>query len=210
MAKLTLSFDNGPERLVTPRVLEILAANDVLATFFVMGEKLQAPGGRELAARAHGEGHWIGNHTFTHRVPLKRDGDGDTLGDEIGRTQDLIGDLAHEDRFFRPWGGGGKNFGDDVKDYLVQGKYTASLPNSVPRDWLDPVGWMDRALKSASENDWTVYVLHDMPNASLMKLDQFIRAARGEGHQFVRDFPPASLPIRRGEMAPEDSLGALL
>jgi peptidoglycan/xylan/chitin deacetylase (PgdA/CDA1 family) len=210
MSKLTLSFDNGPERMVTPRVLEILAANDVQSTFFVIGEKLQAPGGRELATRARSEGHWIGNHTFTHRVPLKRDEAGDTLDAEIGRTQDLIGELAHADRFFRPWGGGGKNFGDDVKKYLGQGEFTVSLPNSVPRDWLDPVGWMDRALKDAAENEWTVYVLHDMPNASLMKLDQFIRTVRADGHEIVQEFPPASLPIRRGKLTPAESLGRLL
>ena len=70
MFDLTLTFDNGPEPGVTPRVLDILRERGIKATFFVIGEKLGDPERRRLAARAHDEGHWIGNHTFTHSVPL--------------------------------------------------------------------------------------------------------------------------------------------
>ena len=79
MFDLTLTFDNGPEPGVTPRVLDILRERGIKTTFFVIGEKLGDPERRRLAARAHDEGHWIGNHTFTHSVPLgqQRDrGDG--------------------------------------------------------------------------------------------------------------------------------------
>src|SRR6185295_9075586 len=69
---VTLTFDNGPEPDVTPRVLDILKAHDIRTTFFVIGEKLADPARRRLAVRAHDEGHWIGNHTFTHTVPLGR------------------------------------------------------------------------------------------------------------------------------------------
>ena len=70
MFDLTLTFDNGPEPDVTPHVLDILKAHDIKSTFFVIGEKLADPARRRLAVRAHHEGHWIGNHTFKHTVPL--------------------------------------------------------------------------------------------------------------------------------------------
>ena len=95
MFDLTLSFDNGPEPDVTPHVLDTLASRGIKATFFVIGEKLLDPERRRLAARAHHEGHWIGNHTFTHSVPLGQQRDPDSAEHEIGRTQGLIGDLAH-------------------------------------------------------------------------------------------------------------------
>ena len=95
MFDLTLSFDNGPEPEVTPHVLDILAKHGIKTTFFVIGEKLLDPERRSLAKRARDEGHWIGNHTFTHSVPLGRQRDPDTAEHEIGRTQALIGDLAH-------------------------------------------------------------------------------------------------------------------
>ena len=95
MFDLTLTFDNGPEPGVTPRVLDILRERGIKTTFFVIGEKLGDPERRRLAARAHDEGHWIGNHTFTHTVPLGQQHDAETAQNEIGRTQAAIGDLAH-------------------------------------------------------------------------------------------------------------------
>ena len=70
MFDLTLSFDNGPEPEVTPGVLDTLARHGIKTTFFVIGEKLLDPQRRDLAVETHAEGHWIGNHTFTHSVPL--------------------------------------------------------------------------------------------------------------------------------------------
>ena len=69
MLSLTLTFDNGPDPETTPFVLGVLARRSLRATFFVVGNKLSTPVGSELARRAHAEGHWIGNHTWTHSVP---------------------------------------------------------------------------------------------------------------------------------------------
>ena len=63
---------------------------EVKSTFFVVGQQLRTA--RHLAARAASEGHWIGNHTMTHTVPL---GDGADLVEEVDATQELIGDLSH-------------------------------------------------------------------------------------------------------------------
>ncbi len=77
MFDLTLSFDNGPEPDVTPDVLDVLRRRGIRSTFFVIGEKLADPARRRLAAQAHDEGHWIGNHTYTHSIPLGRQDDPD-------------------------------------------------------------------------------------------------------------------------------------
>ncbi len=67
---VTLSFDNGPEPGVTPGVLHTLAKHSVKASFFAMGRKVINVEGRELAMRASAEGHWVGNHTYSHTRPL--------------------------------------------------------------------------------------------------------------------------------------------
>ena len=90
MFDLTLTFDNGPEPGVTPRVLDTLRERGIKATFFVIGEKLGDAERRQLAVRAHNEGHWIGNHTFTHSIPLGQQHDTETAEKEIGRTQAAI------------------------------------------------------------------------------------------------------------------------
>src|SRR5690606_1790460 len=107
MFDLTLTFDNGPEPGVTESVLDTLAHHDVRTTFFVLGHKLAIPEGRKLAERAHAEGHWIGNHTWSHSTPLGLVDDPGEARMEIARTQTELGALAHAHRWFRPFGGGG-------------------------------------------------------------------------------------------------------
>jgi peptidoglycan/xylan/chitin deacetylase (PgdA/CDA1 family) len=104
MTIVTLSFDNGPDPDVTPHVLDTVRRHHIQSTFFVLGHKLRDH--RKLAERAHAEGHWIGNHTYNHIVPLGSSIEEGFATSEIERTEQLIGDLAHARRFFRPFGGG--------------------------------------------------------------------------------------------------------
>ncbi|MCF3933174.1 polysaccharide deacetylase family protein [Acuticoccus sp. M5D2P5] len=202
--KITLTFDNGPDPEVTPEVLSVLKARGLLATFFVLGDKLRDPARRAACERAHGEGHWIGNHTFNHLVPLGLSSQPDISTREIARTEALIGDLAHPDKLFRPFGGGG-NLGDSLLDgpafeFLQRERYTLVLWNAVPGDWAYPDTWVDRALDACRENDWTALVLHDLPTGAMAHLDAFIARAADEGATFVQDLPPDVVPMRRGEI----------
>jgi peptidoglycan/xylan/chitin deacetylase (PgdA/CDA1 family) len=205
MAKLTLSFDNGPEPEVTPAVLETLQRRGVKATFFVLGHKLHDPERRALAERARDEGHWIGNHTFSHATPLGERGEPDAPLLEIGRTQEALGGLAHADRFFRPNGGGGnldrRLLSRRAVDYLLEGGYSCVLWNSIPRDWADPEGWVARALAQCEAQDWTLTVLHDLPTGAMRRLDDFLDRLEERGVELRQDFPPDCVPIRRGQVA---------
>jgi peptidoglycan/xylan/chitin deacetylase (PgdA/CDA1 family) len=202
--RITLTFDNGPEPDVTPDVLDVLAKVGVSSTFFVLGSKLTDPAGYAICERAHGEGHWIGNHTFSHSAPLGSSTDPDRSPAEIGRTQTLIGDLSHERRFFRPFGGGGR-LGKHLLDrpalnFLTEGGYTCVLWNVIPEDWKDPSGWAARALAQSRDLDWTLVVLHDLPTGAMNHLEHFIEQAREDGASFVQDFPPDCVPILRGRL----------
>ena len=59
--RLVLTFDDGPSPQHTPRILDALADYNVPAVFFVVGERLKAPGALEIVRRAAREGHLIGN-----------------------------------------------------------------------------------------------------------------------------------------------------
>ncbi|WP_027582555.1 polysaccharide deacetylase family protein [Bradyrhizobium sp. Ai1a-2] len=204
MFDLTLSFDNGPEPEVTPRVLDILRERDIKTTFFVIGEKLGDPARRSLAARAHDDGHWIGNHTFTHSIPLGVQPDANTAENEIGRTQAAIGALAHPQRWFRPFGGGGnldnRLLKPSVVDYLTRNKHSCVLWNAIPRDWDDPEGWVERALDQCRSQPWTLMVVHDLPTGAMDHLEDFLDRAEALGARFRQDFPPDCVPIRAGEI----------
>jgi peptidoglycan/xylan/chitin deacetylase (PgdA/CDA1 family) len=200
MFDLTLTFDNGPDPDATPLALDTLAHHNIRATFFVIGKNLSEH--RALGERAATEGHWIGNHTFTHSGPLgSRQKDG-LIEHEIGRTQGLIGSLAHPHRYFRPQGGGGQLgahlLSAEAADYLARGRYTCVLWNAIPRDWDDPDGWVDRALAQCREQPWTLMVLHDIASGAMRHLDRFIGSVADAGGRLRQDFPPDCLPLVDG------------
>jgi peptidoglycan/xylan/chitin deacetylase (PgdA/CDA1 family) len=201
--QVTLTFDNGPEPAVTPRVLEVLEKHAVAATFFVLGSKLADPARRALAKRAHAEGHWIGNHTMTHSTPLGRLADPARTIAEIVEAQALLGELAHPDRLFRPFGGGGELgahlLNPAALEVLKQERMTCVLWNAVPRDWEDPRGWAEVALAQCLAQPWTLLVLHDLPTGAMGRLHIFIERVLEHGGRFRQDFPPECVPILRGE-----------
>jgi cellulose synthase/poly-beta-1,6-N-acetylglucosamine synthase-like glycosyltransferase/peptidoglycan/xylan/chitin deacetylase (PgdA/CDA1 family)/spore germination protein YaaH len=62
--EVVLTFDDGPDPVYTPRILDALRELDATATFFVLGE--QALANPDLIRRIDREGHLVGNHTFRH------------------------------------------------------------------------------------------------------------------------------------------------
>jgi peptidoglycan/xylan/chitin deacetylase (PgdA/CDA1 family) len=61
---IAMTFDDGPSATLTPKLLDLLAARHIKATFFVIGENVaEHP---EIVARAAREGHEIGNHSWSH------------------------------------------------------------------------------------------------------------------------------------------------
>ena len=204
MPDVTLSFDNGPDPDVTPRVLDILRERGIKATFFVIGEKLNDAKCRRLAQRAYDEGHWIGNHTFTHRVPLGRQDSSESAEIEIGRTQVAIGDLTHPQKWFRPFGGGG-NLDDrllkpSVVRFLQLHAFSCVLWNAVPRDWENPDGWVERAFEQCRLQPWTLLVLHDLPTGAMAHLETFLDRAAPLETRFHQQFPDECVPIRAGQI----------
>ena len=204
---VTLTFDNGPEPAVTPRVLDVLAHTRVKATFFALGSKLADPERRGIAKRAYAEGHWIGNHTWSHQQPLGQLNDPARVLAEIIDTDAAIGELAHPDRLFRPFGGGGAIgthlLNPVAVDLLKRERMTCVLWNAIPRDWEDPRGWAETALAQCLAQPWTLLVLHDLPTGAMGRLRIFIDRVLDHGGRFRQDFPPECVPIRRGEVVGE-------
>ena len=87
-----------------------------------------------------------------------------------------------------------------VVDRLMAGGYTCVLWSSVPGDFRDPDGWMERALSDCRTREWSLVVLHDLPNGAMRHLDSFLQKLRDEGHQLTQDFPPDCTPIAGGKI----------
>lgn len=202
MAKITLTFDNGPDPEVTPYVLDVLAKRGIKSVFFVIGEKAAAH--PELVRRAHNEGHWIGNHTYTHGTPfgeLKQPVDAIS---EISETEKVIGSLARTEKLFRPFGGGGfldrRLLNRDAVEYLRQHSYTCVIWNNVPRDFEKPNDWVSKALEPLQYQNWSVVVLHDFIGEAMRHLPEFLDSLEAGGHEIVQDFPADCMPIVGGKI----------
>jgi peptidoglycan-N-acetylglucosamine deacetylase len=203
VAKVTLTFDNGPESQATPLVLDCLGQHGIKSTFFVLGQKVSTPAGLELARRASREGHWIGNHTWSHGARLGNLDRESALG-EFDRAEQALSWVKQPVPLFRPHGGAGR-LGQGllhpaVVDRLKVGGYTCVLWNSVPGDFRDPDGWMERALADCRTREWSLVVLHDLPNGAMRHLESFLWKLREDGHQLRQDFPPDCTPIVNGKV----------
>ena len=89
---MALTFDDGPAPWTEP-ILDHLARHDAKATIIVLGNEVERADRRETVGRLVGEGHEIGNHTYSHPGDLARLGKA-RIGDELSRTTALIEEIA--------------------------------------------------------------------------------------------------------------------
>jgi peptidoglycan/xylan/chitin deacetylase (PgdA/CDA1 family) len=201
--RVTLTFDNGPTADVTPAVLDCLGQHRIKSTFFVIGNKAETDAGAALVARAHAEGHWIGNHTYSHTTPLG-ELDAAAAVREIEQAEQVLNWVKQPQRLFRPYGRAGRIGKHLLHAAAVQKlqaeKYTCVLWNSISGDWRDPDGWVEIALEQFRSKDWSLIVLHDQPSGAMRHLDRFLAALRDENAEMQQDFPPECTPIVNGEI----------
>jgi peptidoglycan/xylan/chitin deacetylase (PgdA/CDA1 family) len=97
--EIALTYDDGPNDLVTERLLEVLARDNVRATFFMIGSFVRQ---RPAIARAvAAAGHLIGNHTMTH--PWLAWQSASRIRHELTNCNAALEDtLGQPIRFFRP------------------------------------------------------------------------------------------------------------
>jgi peptidoglycan-N-acetylglucosamine deacetylase len=183
-------------------VLDCLARHRIKTTFFVLGRKASTVEGAELIRRAISEGHWIGNHTFTHSTALGRL-DGPTASREFEQAEQTLRWIEQPHRLFRPPGSGQLGphlLHPAVVERLIAGLYTCVLWNSVPGDWRDPDGWLERALADCRSRSWSLVVLHDLPTGAMLHLDEFVTRLENDGFDFSQEFPPDCVPILEGKV----------
>ncbi len=199
--KISLSFDNGPDLEITPRVLDTLAEFGVKATFFILGKNIALPAVRKVAERAYAEGHRLGNHSYNHRTPfglLENPAEGI---EEILSTDELLGELRGSERLYRPFGRakiGHHLLNQQTWDMMLERKFTCVLWTFVVPERLMPDSWMEPTFEACQARPWNVIVLHDIPTGATGHLDKFLKIAKERGVEFSQDFPQDCTPVRRG------------
>ncbi len=85
--RIFLTFDDGPTTQVTPFILDLLKAENIKATFFVLGSRVEL--NPDLIKREYDEGHFIANHGYSHKYSSIYTST-DTVLNEYNKTNDLI------------------------------------------------------------------------------------------------------------------------
>ena len=191
--KIALTFDDGPNPAVTPRLLALFERHAVPATFFVIGKFARACPElvREIAAR----GHVIGNHTDTHPSLIFQPPAG--IRAELLRCQDAVGEALHgaPPRWMRPpYGYRSPLLAAELKSAGIQG---VAMWSRICWDWKPqpPQRLIERLSRVArpgrAEGD--VVVMHDGDHRALggdrlhvvAALEHWLPRWRDAGMEFV-------------------------
>ncbi len=189
--KLLLTFDDGPTRLWTEDILKTLKYLHCPAVFFVVGE--QVTENPDLVVEAARDGHYIGNHTFSHphiEAITQRE-----AGSQISTTSRLIGALTGSfSPLFRPPYTASvypesPGYSAIVRPALQMG-YTIIGANVDSLDWKRPgvQAIADRVWSEVHAGRGQIILLHDGggprdQTAEALKI--FVPRLRSEGYEFV-------------------------
>jgi len=153
-AHVAITFDDGPDPEVTPRLLDLLRDRDCRATFFVLTEK--AATHPAIIARMVAEGHEVGLHFDRHdRITALELGVARTrLIAARARLEEMAGAI----RFFRPPFGG-----QSLSTYLLARSLGLSVVTWGPHaeDWIQQPSTAAAGRALASMRGGDILLLHD-------------------------------------------------
>lgn len=176
---VALTFDDGPTIGITDQVLDVLQENEVVASFFLIGQQITDET-RYLVKRAHDMGCSIENHSKTHQSMPKQSRQ--EIIEEIQYTTDLIEEITGEKpEFFRP-----PYIDYDQKMYdLIDLGFICGYGCE---DWVPSVTVkerVDRVLHDA--NPGFIVLLHDMSDNTntVEAIKIIIPELKKQGYEFV-------------------------
>lgn len=192
---VALTFDDGPDPVWTPKILDVLKAKRAVGTFFVIGENAVAH--PLLLRRIVAEGSELGNHTFTHPNLANVSEEGTRL--ELDSTRRLVEAYTGRSlRLFRApyFGDAEPTTADEIGPALIAQSlgYTNVGLHADPDDWKRP--GTDAIVRETlaqvrTDNPETanqIILLHDGGgdrSQTLAALPAIIDGLRAKGYQIV-------------------------
>ena len=168
-----LTFDDGPSETVTPKILDILKAENVKATFFVLGNSIDSSEeSKNILKREVSEGHSIGNHTYSHNYSYlypNRIINVENFMDDIEKANKSIKAVLGEDFVVRairfPGGYMSWKDKDGINDILKEKGYYHIDWNSLSKDaeggYKSSEQLLEEVKSSVSGREKAVILMHD-------------------------------------------------
>lgn len=174
--KIAITFDDGPDPVYTPQLLDGLKERGAKASFFLMGKQAEAH--PELVRRMQEEGHLIGNHTYSHIQLTKKNRE--AFKAELKKTNELLTGITGEEVLFvrPPYGCWDKSLETELTMLPV-------LWNIDPLDWssTNVSGIVKKVTDKAKEN--AVILMHDEYASSVTAALKIVDILQEEGYEFV-------------------------
>lgn len=174
---LALTFDDGPDPDLTPKVLDLLKQHGFKATFFVIGS--QAEKYPDLVRKILSSGHEVASHSYNHRDLTQISLEG--LVEEFVRSSDILKQISGQPpSWFRPPFGA---FDERVISQASKHSQRLALWTNIgPQDIPGPI-LVKRVLSSAREG--AIILLHDNQEITLNVLEQVLPSLKAKGFRSV-------------------------
>lgn len=177
---VALTFDDGPSKQYTTKVLDVLKKYDAKGTFFVLGNRLGS--GADIVKRADAEGHEIGVHTWSH-INM-RASSYDTISSEMDRTTRRIFDiLGKYPKIMRPpYGSTSASLVDNMYDHFAQRSIMWDVDT---QDWRKPgvETVIQRAVNRATPG--SIVLVHDIHGSTFAALEGIVKGLQNRGFKLV-------------------------
>ena len=200
--EIVLTFDDGPSPRYTDRVLAILAAECVKATFFMVGEMAQMFPAEAKKVRA--EGHTVGTHSFSHPFTFNKMSEvkaGAEIDKGIDAVASALGGRDEVAPFFR------------VPGFLTSTTTEAALASRGLMTWSADITADDwkrisgaevakRAISGIEAEGRGILVLHDIHERTVEALPTILTELKLRGFKIVQ-IVPATATLAKTETTPE-------
>lgn len=206
---IALTFDDGPSAKLTPKLLDLLAAHHIKATFFLIGEN--AAENPELVAREAREGHEVANHSWSHPNLAKMSDDG--VRGQLRRTNDAIKSATgRSPTLMRPPYG---SITLRQKRWINQEfGYKVILWDVDPLDWRRPGASVvcNRIVKNTRAG--SIVLAHDIHPGTIDAMPCVLKELEAKGFKFVTvseliametPLPPKPSPTPKPSLPPKAS-----
>ena len=192
--RVFLTFDDGPSETVTPVVLDTLKKENIKATFFLLGSRVEL--NPELVKREYNEGHYLASHGYSH-VYSQIYASPQSVIDEYNRSvtaiRNAIGEQQYNPHLFRYPGG---YWGGKYAEVKKQAKQLLDENDILHIDWnaltSDAAGaktteqFIAELEKTVPKHNSVVVLMHDAGNkqATANALPTIIKYFRDRGFEF--------------------------
>lgn len=178
---VTLTFDDGPDKEMTPRVLDILKEYNIKATFFLIGKNVEKH--PDIVKRMVAEGHIIANHTHSHQGTFPMSSSKQVNNELRNCDEAIMQATGKSPKLFRP----------------PFGVTNPIIGNAVRKREYRTIGWSIRSLDTikgrsrkevrdkvvAKLHPGAIILLHDRCEKADELLREIISAGKEKGYDFV-------------------------